>query len=211
MAADTPVLVHNCGNFDADDADGFWSREVEVDGKTMELGGQVSRNGDTLRIDGLMIYSKGVPGDQLDKIGVSGVNALKQQAIAWAKEDGIATIILPGKRHTPGKPRRDFNYVLDVASGRLRKGWIVATRFDSDKYLDLLNEATSGEAGTDEILRFLKRKGLSIVQSTIVYARRHGLSMSEAKEIVVESDTWNDVVAEHSNFHDTLERITESE
>jgi hypothetical protein len=61
------------------------SAEVEVDGKTMELGGQVSRNGDTLRIDGLMIYSKGVPGDQLDKIGVSGVNTLKRQARAWAE------------------------------------------------------------------------------------------------------------------------------
>jgi RHS repeat-associated protein len=122
MAGKAPVLVHNCGNFDADDADGFWIREIEVDGKTMQLGGQVTRNGDTLRIDGLMIYSKGVPGDQLDKIGVSGVNAIKQQAVAWAKEDGIATVILPGKRHTPGKPRREFSYILDVASGRLRKG-----------------------------------------------------------------------------------------
>lgn len=86
----------------------------------------------------------------------------------------------------------------------------MATRFDSDRYLDLLNEAIPGETGADEILRFLKRQGLSIVQSTTVFARRRGMSMSEAKEIVAESDTWNDVMADHSNFHDALERSAET-
>ncbi|WJK42640.1 hypothetical protein O7608_09825 [Solwaraspora sp. WMMA2056] len=81
----------------------------------------------------------------------------------------------------------------------------MATMFYSDKYLALLGEAIPGEVDTDEILMFLKGQGLSIIQSTIVYARRRGLSMSDAKEAVVENDVWGGIVAEHSSFHDELE------
>jgi hypothetical protein len=87
----------------------------------------------------------------------------------------------------------------------------VASTFDSDKYLALLNETIPGESGTAEVLGFLKGQGLSIIQSTIVYARRRGLSMSEAKEIVTDSDAWSGVVSDHSNLHDALESIAEPE
>jgi hypothetical protein len=85
----------------------------------------------------------------------------------------------------------------------------MATRFDSDRYLSLLDKAMPGEVENDEILRFLQGQGLSIIQSTIVYARRRGLSMSDAKEIVAESAIWSGVVADHSSFHDKLERGAE--
>ncbi|MFC8905762.1 hypothetical protein, partial [Micromonospora sp. NPDC057140] len=99
---------------------GFWTKEVEIGGHTLELGAQVSRSGGNLHMQDLMVFVKGQPAEQMERLGATGVADLKRQVMAWAREDGIESISISGKRVTPGVPRRPFNYVIDVATGRMR-------------------------------------------------------------------------------------------
>ncbi len=79
-------------------------------------------------------------------------------------------------------------------------------KFDSDAPLAELRAAYPGSLDDGAAIRFLKDRGLSIVQSTIVYAKWRNMTMDEAKEIVADNPVWHAQVVAHAKFHDDLER-----
>jgi hypothetical protein len=62
-----------------------------------------------------------------------------------------------------------------------------------------------------EVLPFLHARGLSIVQSAIVYAKLRGVSLNEAKEVLSESETSSDEFTRHAEFHISLTRAADEE
>ncbi|WP_157742643.1 hypothetical protein [Micromonospora chokoriensis] len=87
----------------------------------------------------------------------------------------------------------------------------MATTFDSGKHLQNVREVFPDEVDDSVLIGYLKGSGLSIVQSTIVFARYRGMAMTEAKEIVVESVAWREDAAFHSTFHDVIESVASAE
>jgi len=71
-------------------------------------------------------------------------------------------------RRRPGVNPVAFLSLFPVA----RKRWMMVGRFDSTCYLDLLGERFPEDAEPAEVTGFLRDQGLSIIQSTIVFARR---------------------------------------
>ncbi|MGK5678847.1 polymorphic toxin-type HINT domain-containing protein [Actinoplanes sp. URMC 104] len=122
VAGRTSVLVHNdnCNIFHTDDPDGFWVSELRSNDIDLELGAQITRSANELHMKDFMMFVKGKPADQMEKLGTQGVMAVKAEMLKWARSDGLETIVITGKRVTPGVPRRDFKYVIDVATGRMK-------------------------------------------------------------------------------------------
>ncbi|MCX4386086.1 ricin-type beta-trefoil lectin domain protein [Micromonospora peucetia] len=101
LAGNTPVLVHNtvpCGQF----ADGdIWADSFDVGGQTVEAMATVRASGDTLHLDGLMVFPRGTEGLTRAPIGPNAVRQMKVSLAEKARSEGFSTIILNYERHIP--------------------------------------------------------------------------------------------------------------
>ena len=65
-------------------------------------------------------------------------------------------------------------------------------------------------APNEEILRYLRANGASILESMRVFKNVLGLSLGEAKQTVHFSDTRSDMRDEHNRMHDVLNDVVET-
>lgn len=118
LAGETPVLVHNSGEclrfIDGD----IWDDAFEVSGKSVESMATVRVSGETLHLDGFMVFPKGTEGLGRAPVGPDALNQMKRALATRAQAEGYKTVVLNYERHIP-KPdgtifRRPGSMTLDV-------------------------------------------------------------------------------------------------
>jgi len=65
-------------------------------------------------------------------------------------------------------------------------------------------------ASTEEILRYYRDSGVSILHSIQMLRKLTNVSLAEAKQVVHLSQTWADLREEHDRFHTALEDTVKS-
>jgi hypothetical protein len=81
---------------------------------------------------------------------------------------------------------------------------------DTDRLLiDIENRFDEGNS-IEEVLRYLRSNGFSVLDSIKVTMRLTGVSLAEAKQVVHTSEAWSDRRAMHDAFHRGLIGETES-
>ncbi|MEU6993372.1 polymorphic toxin-type HINT domain-containing protein [Streptomyces sp. NPDC046465] len=118
VAGQTPVLVHNsnCSPF----ADGdIWDGSFDVGGQTVETMATVRAAGDTVHLDGLMVFPKGTQGLSRAPIGPDAIRQMKRSIAGQARSQGYSTVVLNYERHIPKSDgsifKRPGSMSLDVA------------------------------------------------------------------------------------------------
>ncbi len=71
-------------------------------------------------------------------------------------------------------------------------------------------ELRSGGATDEDILRYLRKAGLTILECIQVLRATTGMSLSDAKHIVHFSDTWSDHRSDHDRFQELLGDVVET-
>ncbi|MFI1769752.1 polymorphic toxin-type HINT domain-containing protein, partial [Streptomyces sp. NPDC020800] len=119
LAGQTPVLVHNsngCPRFVDGD---IWDDSFEVGGQTIETMATVRSSGDTLNLDGLMVFPRGTEGLSRAPIGPDAIRQMKRSLAEQARSEGYGTVVLNYERHIPKSDgsvfRRPGSMTLDVA------------------------------------------------------------------------------------------------
>jgi RHS repeat-associated protein len=118
LAGQTPVLVHNssgCPRFVDGD---IWDDAFEVSGQTVETMATARISGDTLHLDGFMVFPKGTEGLSRAPVGPDALNQMKHALATRAHAEGFRTVVLNYERHIP-KPdgtifKRPGSMTLDV-------------------------------------------------------------------------------------------------
>ncbi|MFD0372854.1 polymorphic toxin-type HINT domain-containing protein [Streptomyces sp. NPDC127114] len=118
LAGETPVLVHNssgCPRFVDGD---IWDDAFEVSGQTVETMATARISGDTLHLDGFMVFPKGTEGLSRAPVGPDALNQMKHALATRAHAEGFRTVVLNYERHIP-KPdgtifKRPGSMTLDV-------------------------------------------------------------------------------------------------
>lgn len=117
MAGDTLVLVHNtCSQFVDGD---IWAGSFDVGGEAIETMATVRASGDTLHLDGLMVFPRGTEVLTCAPIGPDAVRQMKVSLAEQARSEGFSTVVLNYERHIP-KPdgsifKRPGTMTLNVA------------------------------------------------------------------------------------------------
>jgi len=78
------------------------------------------------------------------------------------------------------------------------------TMFDATPIVSEARTLGLDRAEDTELLPFLRARGLSIVQSAIVYAKLRRVSLNEAKEALSESETASGEFTRHAELHNSL-------
>ena len=65
-------------------------------------------------------------------------------------------------------------------------------------------EMIKGGSGIDEVIQFLHKSEISIVQSIRMIREGFGLSLKESKELVASHPCWKTVVEANQELHDEL-------
>ncbi|QKW25051.1 type IV secretion protein Rhs [Streptomyces seoulensis] len=118
LAGQTPVLVHNSNCSPFTDGD-IWDGSFDVGGQTVETMATVRAAGDTVHLDGLMVFPKGTQGLSRAPIGPDAIRQMKHSIAEQARSQGYSTVVLNYERHIP-KPdgsifKRPGSMTLDVA------------------------------------------------------------------------------------------------
>jgi hypothetical protein len=118
LAGQTPVLVHNSNCSAFTDGD-IWDGSFDVGGQTVETMATVRAAGDTVHLDGLMVFPKGTQGLSRAPIGPDAIRQMKHSIAEQARSQGYSTVVLNYERHIP-KPdgsifKRPGSMTLDVA------------------------------------------------------------------------------------------------
>ncbi|MYS41282.1 RHS repeat-associated core domain-containing protein [Streptomyces sp. SID5998] len=118
LAGKTPVLVHNSNCSPFTDGD-IWDGSFDVGGQTVETMATVRVAGDTVHLDGLMVFPKGTQGLSRAPIGPDAIRQMKRSVAEQARSRGFSTVVLNYERHIP-KPdgsiyKRPGSMTLDVA------------------------------------------------------------------------------------------------
>ncbi|MEV6654862.1 polymorphic toxin-type HINT domain-containing protein [Streptomyces sp. NPDC051219] len=118
LAGETPVLVHNSNCSPFTDGD-IWDGSFDVGGQTVEAMATVRAAGDTVHLDGLMVFPKGTQGLSRAPIGPDAIRQMKSSIAEQARSQGYSTVVLNYERHIP-KPdgsiyKRPGSMTLDVA------------------------------------------------------------------------------------------------
>ncbi|MGW0928208.1 polymorphic toxin-type HINT domain-containing protein [Streptomyces sp. NPDC002644] len=118
LAGETPVLVHNSNCSPFTDGD-IWDGSFDVGGQTVETMATVRVAGDTVHLDGLMVFPKGTQGLSRAPIGPDAIRQMKRSVAEQARSQGFSTVVLNYERHIP-KPdgsiyKRPGSMTLDVA------------------------------------------------------------------------------------------------
>ncbi|WP_268248797.1 polymorphic toxin-type HINT domain-containing protein [Streptomyces brasiliensis] len=118
LAGQTPVLVHNSNCSPFTDGD-IWDGSFNVGGQTVETMATVRVAGDTVHLDGLMVFPKGTQGLSRAPIGPDAIRQMKRSVAEQARSQGFSTVVLNYERHIP-KPdgtiyKRPGSMTLDVA------------------------------------------------------------------------------------------------
>jgi RHS repeat-associated protein len=118
LAGKTPVLVHNSNCSPFTDGD-IWDGSFDVGGQTVETMATVRVAGDTVHLDGLMVFPKGTQGLSRAPIGPDAIRQMKRSVAEQARSQGFSTVVLNYERHIP-KPdgsiyKRPGSMTLDVA------------------------------------------------------------------------------------------------
>ncbi|MFF0087790.1 Hint domain-containing protein [Streptomyces canus] len=101
LTGQTPVLVHNsngCPRFVDGD---IWDDSFEVGGQTIETMATVRASGDTLHLDGLMVFPRGTEGLSRAPIGPDAIRQMKRSLAEQARSEGYSTVVLSYERHIP--------------------------------------------------------------------------------------------------------------
>jgi hypothetical protein len=118
LAGETPVLVHNSNCSPFTDGD-IWDGSFNVGGQTVETMATVRVAGDTVHLDGLMVFPAGTQGLSRAPIGPDAIRQMKHSVAEQARSQGFSTVVLNYERHIP-KPdgsiyKRPGSMTLDVA------------------------------------------------------------------------------------------------
>ncbi|MDT0347784.1 polymorphic toxin-type HINT domain-containing protein, partial [Streptomyces litchfieldiae] len=101
LVGQTPVLVHNSGPcptfLDGED----WYHSFEVSGQNIEAMATVRASGDTLHLDGLMIFPEGTQGLARAPVGPDSIRQMQRSLAEQARAQGFNTIELTYERHIP--------------------------------------------------------------------------------------------------------------
>ncbi|GAB3444137.1 hypothetical protein [Actinophytocola sediminis] len=85
---------------------------------------------------------------------------------------------------------------------------------DSEKFkktVRAVEEMLTSERDEEEILRYLRGAGFSIIESMRVMIKSCGHSLAEAKQVVHNSETWADGREGNERFHENLIRALEGD
>lgn len=117
LTGSTAILVHNsdCPQFIDGD---IWDDAFEVSGQTVETMATARIAGNTLHLDGFMVFPKGTEGLDRAPVGPDALNQMKHALATRARAQGFSTVVLNYERHIP-KPdgsifKRPGSMTLDV-------------------------------------------------------------------------------------------------
>ncbi|MEU9796460.1 DUF6531 domain-containing protein [Streptomyces sparsogenes] len=96
----------------------IWDDSFELSGQTIETMATVRAAGDTLHLEGFMVFPKGTEGLARAPIGPDALREMKHALAAQARAEGYSTVVLNYERHIP-KPdgtifKRPSSMTLDV-------------------------------------------------------------------------------------------------
>lgn len=107
LAGETPVLVHNnnCSPFTDGD---IWDGSFKVGGQTVEAMAIVRAAGNTVHLDGFMVFSKGTQGLSRAPIGPDAIRQMKRSIAEQARSQGYGTVVLNSEQSYPETGRQDL-------------------------------------------------------------------------------------------------------
>ncbi|MFJ9426662.1 polymorphic toxin-type HINT domain-containing protein [Streptomyces sp. NPDC101249] len=118
LAGQTPVLVHNSGGCPRFVDGDIWDDAFEVSGQTVETMATARTSGDTLHLDGFMVFPKGTEGLSRAPVGPDALNQMKHALATRAHAEGYSTVVLNYERHIPKSDgtifKRPGSMTLDV-------------------------------------------------------------------------------------------------
>ncbi|ADI06496.1 Rhs family protein [Streptomyces bingchenggensis BCW-1] len=96
----------------------IWDDSFELSGQTVETMATVRAAGDTLNLEGFMVFPKGTEGLSRAPVGPDALRQIKYALATQARAEGYSTVVLNYERHIP-KPdgsifRRPSSMTLDV-------------------------------------------------------------------------------------------------
>ncbi|MDX3231632.1 DUF6531 domain-containing protein [Streptomyces sp. ME19-01-6] len=96
----------------------IWDDSFDVSGQTIETMATVRAAGDTLHLEGFMVFPKGTEGLSRAPVGPDALRQMKYELATQARADGYSTVVLDYERHIP-KPdgsifKRPSSMTLDV-------------------------------------------------------------------------------------------------
>jgi hypothetical protein len=79
-----------------------------------------------------------------------------------------------------------------------------------DEILNTSKDLLLNGATVEQVLRYCRDQGLSIIESMQLLKRLLNIPLDEAKRIAHWSETWSDLRSSHDNFHDAAEKAAQS-
>lgn len=76
-----------------------------------------------------------------------------------------------------------------------------------DKALKSISELIKQEVSQHEVVLWLRRDSLSIVDAIMLVRKAYEIPLNEAKKIVITHEAWLQTACESRNLHDVLENV----
>ncbi|WP_211289009.1 hypothetical protein [Actinophytocola xinjiangensis] len=93
LAGSAPILVHNSGCSPFTDG-GIWDGSFDVGGQNIETMATVRMVGDTVHLDGLIVFAKGAQGLNQEPVGSDAIRQIKRPIPEQARNQGFKTVVL---------------------------------------------------------------------------------------------------------------------